>query len=36
VLAELGDGEQVQVVDIDLGVVADVRRDFPVLADRRL
>ena len=36
VLAELGDDEQVQVVDIDPGVVAGVRRDFPVLADRRL
>lgn len=36
VLAEAGPDQQVVTVDIDLGVVATARRDFPVLADRRL
>lgn len=29
-------GEHVLSVEIDLGLVAAYRRDFPVLADRRL
>ncbi|GAB2689222.1 carbon-nitrogen family hydrolase [Thalassiella azotivora] len=37
VLAEAGDGEEVLVVDVDVaGLVSSARRDFPVLADRRL
>jgi predicted amidohydrolase len=36
VLAEAGDGEEVVVADIDLATVAETRRTFPVLADRRL
>jgi predicted amidohydrolase len=36
VLAEAGDGEEVIVADIDLSTVAETRRTFPVLADRRL
>jgi predicted amidohydrolase len=36
VLAEAGDGEQVLSVDLDLGELERWRRDFPVLADRRL
>jgi predicted amidohydrolase len=36
VLAEAGDGEEVLVADVDLAAVDEVRRSFPVLADRRL
>lgn len=36
VLAEAGPDEQVLVVDVDPAVVAQARRAFPVLADRRL
>ena len=36
VLAEAGTGEDVLVVDVDLGVVASTREAFPVLGDRRL
>ncbi len=36
VLAEAGEGEEVLVVDLDPGAVADWRARFPVLADRRL
>ena len=36
VLAEAGDGEQVLAVDVDLELVSTWRREFPVLADRRL
>jgi predicted amidohydrolase len=36
VLAEAGDGEQVLSVELDVDGLADVRRRFPVLADRRL
>jgi predicted amidohydrolase len=36
VLAEAGDGEEVLVVDVDLGEVDRWRAQFPVLADRRL
>ena len=35
-LAMAGPDEQVLSVDIDMGVVADYRASFPVLADRRL
>ncbi|RGE24207.1 carbon-nitrogen family hydrolase [Leucobacter sp. wl10] len=34
VVAECGDGEEVLVVDLDPGRVADVRAEFPVIADR--
>lgn len=36
VLAEAGTEEEVLSVDIDPGLVASARRDFPVLTDRRL
>jgi predicted amidohydrolase len=36
VVAELGSGEDVLFADIDLNLVATVRADFPVLADRRM
>jgi len=36
VLAEAGTAEEVITADIDLAAVASWRRDFPVLADRRL
>lgn len=36
VLAEAGAGEHVLSVEVDLGEVAAYRREFPVLADRRL
>jgi len=36
VLAEAGDGEEVLVVDLDLAEIAAWRKNFPVLADRRL
>ena len=36
VLAEAGEGEQVLAVDLDLDAVDAWRRQFPVLADRRL
>ena len=36
VLAEAGEGEQTIVAEIDLAEVAQWRRDFPVIADRRL
>lgn len=36
VLAEAGDAEQVLTADVDLAEVAEWRRQFPVLADRRL
>ncbi len=36
VLAEAGTNEQVLSVDIELGSIAAVREDFPVLLDRRL
>jgi predicted amidohydrolase len=36
VLAEAGTGEEVISADVDLAAVARWRRDFPVLADRRL
>ncbi len=36
VLAEAGTGEEVLVVDLDPAAVADWRKRFPVLADRRL
>ncbi len=35
VVAEADDGEQVLRADLDLGLVARIRADFPVLADRR-
>jgi predicted amidohydrolase len=34
VVAECGDGEEVLVVDLDPGRVAEVRTEFPVIADR--
>ena len=34
VVAECGDGEEVLVVDVDPGRVAEVRAEFPVIADR--
>ncbi len=34
VLAECGAGEEIQIIDVDPGLVEDVRREFPVLADR--
>ena len=36
VLAEAGDHEEIVQVDIDLDRVAEIRREFPVLDDRRL
>nr|WP_211178002.1 carbon-nitrogen family hydrolase [Pseudonocardia acidicola] len=36
VLAEADDREGITVADVDPGIVAAVRADFPVLADRRL
>lgn len=36
VVAELGSEEDVLLTDIDLSLVASVRADFPVLADRRI
>ncbi|MEU1276857.1 carbon-nitrogen family hydrolase [Streptomyces sp. NPDC005805] len=36
VLAEAGPGEEVLTVDLDPGVVAKTREDFPALKDRRL
>jgi predicted amidohydrolase len=36
VLAEAGEDEGVAICDIDTGVVASARTEFPVLADRRL
>ncbi|ABL80134.1 MULTISPECIES: carbon-nitrogen family hydrolase [unclassified Nocardioides] len=36
VVAELGSDEDVLLTDIDLNLVASVRADFPVLADRRI
>src|SRR4051812_46494507 len=36
VLAEAGDDEEVLVADLDLASVEKTRKDFPVLADRRL
>jgi predicted amidohydrolase len=36
VVAEAGTGEQVLSVEIDIDSVPDIRRKFPVLADRRL
>jgi predicted amidohydrolase len=36
VLAEAGDGEEVLTVDVDLGSVAKIREEFPILRDRRL
>jgi len=36
VVAELGSGEDALIADIDLDLVATVRVDFPVLADRRI
>jgi predicted amidohydrolase len=35
-LAMAGSGEEVLSVDVDFGAVAEYRRAFPVLADRRL
>lgn len=34
VIAECGDGEEVIVVEVDLGRVSEVRTEFPVIADR--
>ena len=36
VLAEAGEGEEVLVVDCDLGRVEEVRRNWPFLRDRRI
>jgi predicted amidohydrolase len=36
VLAEAGDGEEVLIVDVDIAEIAAWRKNFPVLADRRL
>jgi predicted amidohydrolase len=36
VIAEAGDGEELLSMDIDLGLVKDVRREFPALRDRVL
>jgi predicted amidohydrolase len=36
VVAELGADEGVLFADIDLSLVASVRANFPVLADRRM
>ena len=36
VLAEAGEGEEVLVVDLDIEAIANWRKTFPVLADRRL
>lgn len=36
VLAEAGTDESVTLVDVDPGIVNEVRREFPVLSDRRI